>query len=236
MKLSVIIPTYNEEKYLPRLLECLNGQTYQPHEIIVADSSDDSTPELAKAAGAKVARTEKVGPSRNRNVGGNAATGDILLFLDADTNFDNNFLENVHKEFVSKKVDMGMIQFKFDSTHLFDISLGLKMNLATRLMQWIRPFTHGFSIICTKEVFNKLNGFDESLKMAEDVDFGYRGSKLGKYRVLTSTKILISPRRLKEEGRWHLLAKWIKTSVLTLRGKKIKNDDESVDYTFGKHE
>ena len=89
--LSIIIPAYNEEKYLPRLLRCIKEQTYKDYEIIIADAnSTDKTRQIAKKYGCKIAKGGL--PAVGRNNGAKIAKGDILLFLDADAKFNKNFL------------------------------------------------------------------------------------------------------------------------------------------------
>ena len=83
MKISIIIPTYNEEEYLPKLLESIKSQDFTDYEVIVADAqSDDNTREIAKEYGCIVVEGGLPGPGRNR--GAEVAQGEILLFLDSD--------------------------------------------------------------------------------------------------------------------------------------------------------
>ena len=82
--ISIVIPAYNEERYLPILLDCIKKQTYKNHEIIVADAnSTDSTRQIAKKYGCKVVKGGM--PGIGRNNGAKAAKGEMLLFLDADS-------------------------------------------------------------------------------------------------------------------------------------------------------
>ena len=83
MRVSIVVPTKNEEAYLPILLASLRGQTFQDFEIIVADAhSTDRTREIALQAGAKVVDGGMPGPGRNR--GAAVAQGEIIFFFDAD--------------------------------------------------------------------------------------------------------------------------------------------------------
>src|SRR3989344_4068217 len=103
--LSIIIPTLNEGKYLPKLLECIKNQTYSDYEIVVADAgSKDRTIGIARKYGCKVVKGGM--PSVGRHNGAKAAKGSLLLFLDADMKFDRNFLENSVEEMMSRKLDV----------------------------------------------------------------------------------------------------------------------------------
>ena len=90
--ISIIIPAYNEEKYLPKLLECIKKQTYKGYEIIVADAgSKDRTGQIAKKYGCKVVKGGM--PAVGRNNGAKVAKGNILLFLDADVQINRDFIK-----------------------------------------------------------------------------------------------------------------------------------------------
>ena len=87
--LSIIIPTKNEEKLLPLLLQSIKNQDIKYHEIIVADGgSTDRTCDIASNCGCEVVLGES--PAKARNNGAKAASGDLLLFLDADVVLDGN--------------------------------------------------------------------------------------------------------------------------------------------------
>ncbi|MDI6642623.1 MAG: glycosyltransferase, partial [Candidatus Hodarchaeaceae archaeon] len=96
--ISVIIPTLNEGKYLDRTLLAIKGQRYGGEvEIIVSDSSsEDDTQEIARRYGAKVIASERRGPAAGRNRGAQAAKGDILVFIDADTTPSENLFARIN--------------------------------------------------------------------------------------------------------------------------------------------
>ena len=107
MKLSVIIPTYNEEKVVGECIGSLGKQTYPDFEtIMVDDGSTDGTLDILKALRGKI-NTLKIlkqkhkGPGAARNLGAKEARGDILVFVDADMTFDRNFLKNLVRPIVS---------------------------------------------------------------------------------------------------------------------------------------
>ena len=98
MNLSIIIPTLNEEDYLPLLLESIKKQNFAEGEVIVADArSQDKTVEIAKSYGCKVVPGGL--PPKARNEGAKKARGELFLFLDADVVLPENSLEKFLKEF-----------------------------------------------------------------------------------------------------------------------------------------
>src|SRR6266702_7918120 len=99
MKVSIVIPTLNEEKYLPRLLMSIREQTVPPAEVIVADAdSIDKTKQIAKSFGCIVTKGGYLPTGRNN--GAKLATSELILFLDADVMLPADFLQKTVKEFV----------------------------------------------------------------------------------------------------------------------------------------
>lgn len=109
MKISIIIPTYNEEKVLPQCIESLGFQTFTDFEIIVVDDgSDDNTVDVLSKL--QISRTKlqilkqnHKGAGAARNLGAGNAKGEILVFVDADMTFDESFLEKLVEPILSGK-------------------------------------------------------------------------------------------------------------------------------------
>ncbi len=106
MKISVVIPAYNEEKYIGACLESLKNQIEKPYEIILVDNnSTDKTVEIAKKFGIKVLKEEKQGISFARNAGFNATKGDIIARIDADTIAPTDWTARINKDIEIDKKD-----------------------------------------------------------------------------------------------------------------------------------
>lgn len=229
---SVIIPTFNEKEYLPKLLTALDAQTVHPLEIIVADNfSTDKTREIARKYGCIV--VDGGLPPVARNKGGAVAKGEILLFLDSDVVPPPQFLEKATAEMEEKKFDVATCFMDPITTNKIDRMMHTFSNYYMRLMQPIYPHACGFCIFATKTMHEKIGGFDETLALAEDHDYAQRASKVGKFGYLTSCKIPVSIRRLSEEGRWKLALKYMAVEFHMLFLGKIKKG--MFDYDFGKH-
>lgn len=96
MKLSVIIPVFNEEAYIDGCLGSICSQTYPPHEVIVIDDgSNDATVEYIHKYPVTLLLQSHQGPANARNYGANQSSGEILVFLDADMTFEQDFLEKL---------------------------------------------------------------------------------------------------------------------------------------------
>jgi len=197
--LSIIIPTKNEEKYLPKLLESIRQQTFSDYEIIVADNdSQDRTRAIATTYNCKIVQGGL--PAAGRNSGAAAASGDILLFLDADTELsDEYFLKGGLEEFTSRNLSMG-VPIAITEGNYLDHLFFRWWNFFAASSQFVKPLAGGWCIFVKRELHQKLGGFDEKIMLGEDSDYAQRGIKFGKFRFMRSIKIKVSPRRLKKEG------------------------------------
>lgn len=229
-KISIVIPSLNEEEYLPRLLETIKAQTFKDYEVIVADAgSKDKTVELAKAAGATVVPGGMPGPGRNR--GAEAAKGEFLFFFDSDVLLPPNFLEKALAEMEERYLDLATCEFKPESELRLDQVLFHLANLSVKVNQSFNPRAAGFCIFITKRLFRRVGGFDESVKLAEDHDLVQRASVFRPLRFLNSVTLQVSVRRLKKEGRFSLIGKYMQVEMhLLLKGKVT---EDIVEYEFG---
>jgi glycosyltransferase involved in cell wall biosynthesis len=230
MKVSIVIPTLNEEELLPLLLKDLSKQTFYDFEVIISDAgSTDKTIEIAKEYNAKV--TQGGLPAIGRNNGAKIAQGDFIFFFDSDIRIPNDFIENAYKELQNRFLDLATCEFIPNSQDNIDKFLHNTVNIAIKIYQYIDPHAPGFCLLISKRLFNLINGFDETLKLAEDHDFVKRASKFSPLRVLDSTYISVSTRRLSKEGRRNLVRKYLQVELYRLVKGEIRED--IVDYEFG---
>jgi glycosyltransferase involved in cell wall biosynthesis len=228
--LSVIIPTLNEGKYLPGLLEALNQQTCRPDEIIVADAgSRDDTVEQARAHGARVVPGGM--PAAGRNAGARAATGTLLQFFDADVMPDPDYIARAVNEFTKAGYAVATCPSEPLSADPGDRIITDAANLMIQLVQPIAPHAPGYCILARREVHEAIGGFDESLKMSEDHDYVRRASQYGEFGILTSVRIPVSMRRLEKEGLPSLALKYLWCEMQALEGKPVRSTP--FEYQFG---
>jgi len=219
--LSIIIPTYNEEDYLPLLLNSIKSQIYRDYEVIIADNqSTDNTIEIAKAFGATI--TPGGMPGKSRNIGASFARGDTFLFLDADVIlFDQYFLCDVLEEFNDCNAGVATCKIVPLSTRKFDLFIHNVYNWFISLTYRIFPLAPGFCILVKNYVHQSIDGFDESIMLAEDSDYVKRAAKKCKFQVLKSQKIPVSVRRLDRDGRFTICAKYVLSGLYMLFFGKI---------------
>lgn len=229
-KISIIVPTLNEEEYLPHLLESIQKQTFTDYEVIIGDAgSKDGTKAIAEKYGAKVVKGGM--PAVGRNSGAKVATGDFFFFFDADVTIPADFLEKAYNEIQELFLDLATCEFWPDSDLRLDRLMFNFANLTVKLNQSNNPRAAGFCIFISKRLFERIGGFDESLKLAEDHDLVTRAAEFRPLRVLESTSLIVSIRRLAKEGRFSLLEKYFQVEWHLLTKGNVK--EEIVEYEFG---
>lgn len=185
MKLSVVIPAFNEAKWIQRCLRSVfdaiqaNSQQDLSTEVIVVDNNcTDGTGDLARAAGARVVFEPVNQIARSRNAGAAAATGDWFLFFDADSILPAETLADVLATIESGRCVGGSTMLAFDTAPIWARPLLAFGNVVFFLF----GITPGCMIFCRADVFRELRGFSEELYAAEDAEFGRRMLKWAKRR------------------------------------------------------
>lgn len=231
MILSIIIPTYNEEEYLPVLLESIKKQNFDSYEIIVADAnSTDKTVEIAEEYGCRI--VEGGMPAVGRNNGAKVANGEYLLFLDSDLKLTDDYLRDLVYEFRMERLGIGITQMEPLSKKAEDIILHELANRFMITVENIKPHGAGcYGIIAKKYLHDQCNGFDETLNFGEDTDYIERLAKKERFKVLRKPKVGVSTRRLEEEGLNTLLRQYGKSTLNDFMGKRT--DAEELNYSFG---
>jgi glycosyltransferase involved in cell wall biosynthesis len=210
MRFSVVIPAYNEEKYLPRLLTSIDGARAEYSggpdqiEVIVADNdSTDGTAEVAGAHGAQVVHVGKRRIAAARNGAARVARGEILCFIDADSSIHPQSFNAIDQVMNSGRYIWGVTSARMERT-----------SLALFLTYWMCMtivFFTGLDIglsFCRREDFEAVGGYDESRLYAEDVLFPLALRRLGRTRGqrlvrIPQVKALASTRKFDQFGDWH---------------------------------
>jgi glycosyltransferase involved in cell wall biosynthesis len=210
VKISVIVPAFNEEKLITETLRQINSalsafvRAGWASELIVCDNnSTDRTAELARAAGAIVVFEPVNQIARARNKGAEAATGDWLIFVDADSHPSAELFADVAEQIRNGRCLAGGCTVKLPGSYPI-------ASLVTGLWNWISKVFHymaGSFIFCEVGAFRKVGGFNNELFASEELDLSKKLKALaretGKQIVILQRHPLItSPRKM------HLYSPW----------------------------
>lgn len=193
--ISVIIPALNEESYLADTLASVKGR-HNVELIVVDGASQDGTAALASRWGATVVRTA---PNRatQMNAGAAHSTGELLLFLHADTRLPAGFGKLIRDTLDDPAIAVGAFQFKTDHTGR---TLRFFERVAAVRGRFLRMPYGDQAFFMRRETFHQLGGFEE-ISIMEDFEFIRRARKLGRIEIV-SAPATTSARRWKRLGPW----------------------------------
>ena len=199
---SIIIPVFNEEKYIENtLISVQKSQAAFPSyvgEIIIVDNeSTDNTVDIAKKMGAHVVQEVVHNIGRVRNCGAKHAKGRYLIFLDADTPLTEETLKIILDSLQSNILGGGfLLKPDIRNSLLIKVSF-FNWNCIARLFQ----ITTGSCVFCLKSAFEQVGGFNEEYYACEDFilckDLKLLGKKIGKKFIINSHKITFCCRKFK---------------------------------------
>lgn len=188
MKISVVVPAYNEEKLLGACLEGARAAFAAvaapglEHEVVVCDNnSADATSRIAAAAGAKVVFEPVNQISRARNAGAAGASGEWLLFIDADSRLEAATLQQLLAAVAGGGVCGGgaLVQLD-DAPDLFGRLTVRTWNLVSRVFK----LAAGSFLFCRADAFRETGGFSAALYAAEEIDLSRKLKRWGRAKGL----------------------------------------------------
>ena len=202
--ISIVIPAYNEEKFLPKCLTALSHQSYPKdrYQIIVVDNnSKDTTGAIAKKFGAKVLVEKHQGHVYSINTGLKNATGDIYAMTDADSIPSKDWLANIAKIFEDPEVvgATGTINLDFDSK-IVNMTLKRAYYVIWQSNSFLnKPMLVGPNMAMRSSAFRqKLKKVDTRYRINGDVELGMRLRKHGKVVFSKDLSVISSSRRFKK--------------------------------------
>jgi len=210
---SIVVPAYNEERFLGATLAGLRAamaEAPERGEIVVCDNnSTDGTAELARAQGARVAFEAVNQISRARNTGARAARGRLLVFVDADTHVPQELLASALRALRSGEVCGGGATVRFDGAAPRGLLAGA-IRLWNRLSRWHRLAAGSFLFV-TREAFEAVGGFSEQVYASEEIWLSRAVTRWGRERnlafvILEDPPVVTSNRK----------AEWFSTSAVLL--------------------
>jgi len=205
LKISVVVPAFNEEKLITDSLAAIRTATMAftdkgwTAELIVCDNnSTDRTAELAREAGAVVVFEPVNQIARARNCGAAAATGDWLVFVDADSYPSRELFADVAAAIETGTCIFGGSLAKLDTNKFAARAVMIIWNTISRVCKWAA----GSFIFCETAAFRKVGGFSNELFAGEELDLSNKFKALARTTgkrvvILRDHPLVTSPRRLR---------------------------------------
>ena len=206
--ISLIIPAYNEEKYIGECLDhAIKNSNGRLLEIIVVDNaSTDRTKEIAlKYEGVKVVREEKKGLTRARQRGYEEGKGEILAYIDADTHMPKGWIDRVIKEFAHNDnlvcLSGPCLYYDFSNFEKFLTKIIYWYSIAMPMYFLVGYMVQGAGFAVKRDTLSEMGGFDTSIEFyGEDTNIARRASVFGKVKFKPSLQMYASARRFKDQG------------------------------------
>ncbi|MEA3192359.1 MAG: hypothetical protein QOD26_692 [Betaproteobacteria bacterium] len=230
MKISVIVPAFNEEKLLGATLACIReATTGLDAELIVCDNnSTDRTPEIAKAAGARVVFEPVNQISRARNAGAAAASGDWLVFVDADSLPSHALFGELADTIAAGRCIGGGATVRFDEADRSARAAVAVWNAISRSMRWAA----GSFVFCQAAAFRKIGGFSTELYASEEIDFSRRLKRLGDLAILHRHPLRTSGRKVRLYSKREHFALLLR--IVLSGGRALRSRDECFAWYDGR--
>ena len=205
--ISFVVPAYNEERLIGATLDAIHAaarEVAHPYEVIVAnDSSTDDTASLARAHGARVVDCTHRQIARVRNTGAAAATGDVLIFVDADT-LISPAVVRASLEAISRGAVGGGATLQVEGRlPWWAPGLVFIVTVWMRLMRWAA----GCYVFCTRAAFDAAGGFDERLFATEEISFSRALNRIGRVVILRA-RVVTSGRKMRTHALVDFLPVW----------------------------
>jgi len=231
---SIIIPTLNEERYLPLLLKDLSRQTFQKDlfEIVHIDGkSEDKTiakaKEFANKLNIKTITSSKRNVSWQRNMGGELASSKWIIFMDADNRLPAYFLDGLKYQLAKNPTtDIFTTWLAVTKPTSLEGSIARVLNLGLEVYSATsKPSAFGAMIGVKKNIFEKIK-FDPSQKFMEDALFVNQVCKTGaNFKIFQEPRYVFSMRRFEKEGTLKFVGNNALLQLKYLQGKDFKNEE-----------
>lgn len=235
MTISVIVCAYNEEHYLAPCLHSLLSQSRLPDEIIVIDNaSSDRTGEVARAvAGVRVVDEPRKGLVIARERGRQEATGEVLVYVDADCRAPHSWLERIARRFQG---DASLIalsgNYRFYDwdwwgrtlLRAYDLTLGPATHILVKYVLRIGVVFYGGNFAVRREALEGIGGFDTSIEFhGEDTNLGRRLSAVGRVELRYDCFLYTSARRYNAMGKGAVFRLYVRNFVSELLHHRPKD-------------
>ncbi|MCX7909732.1 MAG: glycosyltransferase [Ignavibacteria bacterium] len=238
---SIIIPVFQEEKLLPKVLKLFRTELLSKYkaELIISDGgSSDRTVEIAKKYTEKVVvhtskRKQTIAEGRNR--GAEIATGKVLIFLNGDTLPNNveKFFEYISSWYYTDTKHIALAfkvrAFPDEETWKDKLFYFLHNNYVRFLNMIGLGMGRGECQVIRRDAFWKVGGYNSNISAGEDFDLYRRLAKIGKIKFVSDIWVYESPRRFRKYGYFRTILKWLLNGIFVwLFGRSFSNHWEPV--------
>lgn len=200
---SVIIPAYNEEKYIGACLASLKRQQFSgTYEIILGDgSSTDNTPKIARDYGATVVREQFGTPSGGRFAATQIAKGKVFAFISADVEACPGWLQETYNAYHDRRVAWSVGSIRPLEGNLLEEIGAVVLNFFAHVLNSIGiAYVNADNLSARADAYRKIGGFNPKLVTSEDTDLGQRLMKAGRFKFAGKARALLSMRRVRKWG------------------------------------
>jgi glycosyltransferase involved in cell wall biosynthesis len=237
---SIVIPTLNEERYLPILLKDIDKQTFRSFEVIVADGhSEDRTVDRCQKFSRRFPLTIVNSKVRNvsaqRNSGAEKAHGTWIIFFDADNRIAPDFLAAVNRQIVRQRPDLFTCWAKCDSDDAMEQAVISFYNIDSDVARFVGSAAAlGAMIGIRRDAFSTIGGFDPSVGFAEDREFVRQATEIRglRFSVFHKPTYIYNLRRMRKMGAIPFI---LKSSLLFEKYQRKRHVDQPVEYPMGGH-
>jgi len=202
--LSIIIPTFNEVANISRLVSEL--RRYAPPgtiEVLVVDgNSPDGTAEAARQAGATVLQSPRLGRAAQMNFAVTQASGEVLYFVHADVGIHPDYVADI-RQAVQAGFPAGCYRFRFDSENVL-----LRINSFGTRFRGLMSRGGDQTLFVTRDLFERLGGYDERFVIMEDFDFIRRLRRLAPFQII--------PKDVRVSARKYETNSWLRVQLANL--------------------
>lgn len=212
---SIIVPVYNAEKYLPRCIKSILDQTYANIEILlINDGSKDKSSRICKDyagsdARVKVIHKENGGVSLARNTGIDASCGDFIVFVDSDDWIEKTAIEHMVAATFRVKTEIVMMSFDNRNNKVIIPDFGIKCNRldiqTSEAVRWKKLFEHGISHTVWGKLFSSEIIKEKNIRFNPDITYGEDAKFLFDYlnnceKIYVSDEVIYHYNKLNENA------------------------------------
>lgn len=202
-EVSVIIPAYNEEKYIGACLASIKRQKFEKkYEIILGDGgSKDNTQKIARDYGARVVEESYGTPSGGRHAATKVAKGKLFFFVSADVELRRGWMQGMYDAFSDRKVSWALGSVAPLEGNILEEAGAVVLNIISATFNPLGlAYVNADNLAARASAYRKVGGFNPKLVTSEDTDLGMRLMKSGKFAFAWKATSMLSMRRVRKWG------------------------------------